>query len=73
MDGTTGLADRIVADISGLALAVITNRAFLLAEHLGGAKVCVHTPCRHNLQLTPIDIILWSPNEAQLLVRCRHP
>lgn len=39
VDGTTGLADRIVADVSGLALAILTQRAFLLTDHLGGPKV----------------------------------
>ena len=31
MEGDTGMADRIAADVSGLALAVMTNRALILA------------------------------------------
>lgn len=47
VDGTTGLADRLVADVSGLALAIIMRRAFLLTEHLGATKVLAYSgmPC----------------------------
>lgn len=38
VDGNTGLADRLVADVSGLAVAIMTNRAFVLTDHLGGEK-----------------------------------
>ena len=49
VDGNTGLADRLVADVSGLALAIITNRAFVLIDHLGGKKASQPTPSKHPL------------------------
>lgn len=47
VDGTTGLADRLVADVSGLAVAIIMRHAFLLTEHLGATKVLAYSgmPC----------------------------
>lgn len=40
VDGYTGLADRIVAAVSGLALAILTDRALVMTNYLDSNKVC---------------------------------
>ena len=36
---STGMSDQLVAAVSGLALAIMTDRAFILTYHMGDAKV----------------------------------
>ena len=36
----TGMSDQLVAAVSGLALAIMTDRAFILTHCMGDAKVC---------------------------------
>ena len=47
IDGRTGLADRMVAAVSGLALAIMTDRAFVMTHHLGGDKVYAQQAVMH--------------------------
>jgi len=37
---STGMSDQLVAAVSGLALAIMTDRAFNLTYHMGDVKVC---------------------------------
>ena len=34
------MSDQLVAAVSGLALAIMTDRAFILTHRMGDAKVC---------------------------------
>jgi len=37
---STGMSDQLVAAVSGVALAIMTDRAFILTYQMGDAKVC---------------------------------
>ena len=45
MEGDTGMADRIAADVSGLALAIMTNRALFTVNSYMTACNMVYMIC----------------------------